>query len=380
MNCAGDSGGSIYDEVSHGAIGIVSTRNQAGCSPSPTADTSFTYVESALEDYVAANGGTATIDTVSPSLMRVTTNNGSGQGVGAQIVVDGEIRNTWGLNWFEISDGPHEICFTDVEGFDTPSCITQSVGPGGVLDVEGLYMRRGTLRVTTLPAVASTISVDGFPRNDWGVWVDVPPGSYNVCFGNAPNLQYIGLCESASVTAGNTTFVTSGSLFSIQGAGEPPPWGMLRVKTEIDTNPAAGVPSQILVNNVIRDRWGLNWMKLPPDSYSIRFTDVQGLTTPTNMSVAIVNGQTRSRTAVFEQRGWLRVWQPSDPVGGTIYVRDLSEPNKGLIARDAWGMWTDYPPGDYEVCWGPVAGKTAPPCESVTVVAGETTVVARVYS
>jgi len=66
-------------------------------------------------------------------------------------------------------------------------------------------------------------------------------------------------------------------------------------------------------------------------------------------------------------------------VGGTIYVRDLSEPNKGFIARDAWGMWTDYPPGDYEVCWGPVAGKTAPPCTTATVVAGQTHVIPGTY-
>ena len=78
---------------------------------------------------------------------------------------------------------------------------------------------------------------------------------------------------------------------------------MLRVTTDIDTNPGNGVSSQILVNSVIRDRWGLNWMKLPPTSYSIRFTDVQGFTTPPNMSATIVNGLTTSRNAVFEPFG-----------------------------------------------------------------------------
>ena len=120
--------------------------------------------------------------------------------------------------------------------------------------------------------------------------------------------------------------------------------------------------------------------QLPPDSCSISFTDVQGFTTPADKPVGIVNGATSSRNAVFEERGYLRVWQPTNPVGGTIYVRDLSELNKGFIARDAWGMWTDYPPGDYEVCWGPVAGKTAPPCESVTIVAGQTKIVTGTYS
>jgi len=61
-------------------------------------------------------------------------------------------------------------------------------------------------------------------------------------------------------------------------------------------------------------------------------------------------------------------------------VRDLSEPNKGLIARDAWGMWKDYPPGNYQVCWGEVAGMTEPGCSTVAVVAGQTTIVTGLYS
>jgi len=71
-SCDGDSGGPIYDEVSHAAIGILSSGR---CDLNDLSVT-FTYVESALEDYVTANGGSAVIDTVSPSLMRVTTDDG----------------------------------------------------------------------------------------------------------------------------------------------------------------------------------------------------------------------------------------------------------------------------------------------------------------
>ena len=60
----------------------------------------------------------------------------------------------------------------------------------------------------TSPALPGTITVDGIPRNDWGMWTDLPAGTHAVCFGpvqgfNAPPCQH-----SAVLTAGNLTTVT----------------------------------------------------------------------------------------------------------------------------------------------------------------------------
>jgi virginiamycin B lyase len=50
------------------------------------------------------------------------------------------------------------------------------------------------------------------------------------------------------------------------------------------------------------------------------------------------------------------------------------------IERDAWGLnWAEFPPGDHEVCFGPVPGFTAPPCQTVAVTAGTTTTVTGTY-
>ena len=44
------------------------------------------------------------------------------------------------------------------------------------------------MRVITDPAVPGTIYVDDLPRNDWGMWTDLAPGNYEICFGDVPGL------------------------------------------------------------------------------------------------------------------------------------------------------------------------------------------------
>ena len=99
------------------------------------------------------------------------------------LVVDGAIADTWSLNWVKLEPGFHNVCFSDVEGFDTPACEVADISAGAVTELTGTFVPRGDLDVTTSPAVASQISVDGVPRNDWGLWAEVAPGTYAVCFG-----------------------------------------------------------------------------------------------------------------------------------------------------------------------------------------------------
>jgi hypothetical protein len=55
--------------------------------------------------------------------------------------------------------------------------------------------------------VAGTVSVDGVPRNDWGMWTDVPTGAHQVCFGDVPS-KTTPACQNITVTAGSLTSVT----------------------------------------------------------------------------------------------------------------------------------------------------------------------------
>jgi hypothetical protein len=211
--------------------------------------------------------------------------------------------------------------------------------------------------------VPGTISVDGVPRNNWGLWTDIPTGSHEVCFGPVADFDPPA-CENANVQAGQLTTVT-GTYTSNPGAPGEIDMGELRVTT----NPA--LPSQILIDGVIRNSWGLDWLKLAPGSYTLSFTHVEGYTEPAPQQVTVTANQTTTVNASFTQRGSLRVIT-SPAVRGTISVDG--------IPRNDWGMWTDIPAGLYQVCFGPVQGFIEPPCQNATVNAGQLTTVTGTYS
>jgi hypothetical protein len=137
-------------------------------------------------------------------LLRVT----SSPALPTQITVDGNIADSWGLTWLELPPGVHTVCFTHVAGYTEPACSSQTVTSGVTTTLVGNFTQRGSLRVLTSPAVPGTILVDGIPREDWGMWTDVPTGAHTVCFGSV--LGYVNQppCQSATVTAGTTTTVT----------------------------------------------------------------------------------------------------------------------------------------------------------------------------
>ena len=127
---------------------------------------------------------------------------------------------------------------------------------------------------------------------------DIPVGDYQVCFGAVADFT-APACQQANVTAGQLTTIT-GTYVSNPGAPGETGKGELRVTT----NPA--LASQILIDGVIRDSWGLNWLKLAPGNYTLSFTHVEGYTEPAPQQVTITAGQTTTVNATFMQRGSLR--------------------------------------------------------------------------
>jgi hypothetical protein len=297
---------------------------------------------------------------VTPGLLRVTTS----PAVPSQITVDGNIADTWGLNWVKLAPGSHMVCFTSVQGFTTPACQTVTISSSATTTVTGTFVQRGFLKVQTSPAVPSTISVDGTRMDDWGVYTDLPTGSHMVCFGLVPNFTPPG-CQTAIVTAGGTTTIT-GTFTSSPGASGETNVGLLRVTT----SPA--VVSQISVDGNIADTWGLNWVKLAPGSHTVCFSSVQGFTTPACQTVTVSTNATTTVTGAFAQRGFLQV-HTSPASAGTVFIN-------GSPADD-WGVYTDLPPGTYQVCFG-VAGSFAntPACQSAVVTGGATTTITGTYS
>ncbi len=100
----------------------------------------------------------------------------------ATVFVDGQWMNCWGLDWVKVTSGYHTVSFGDVPGYVTPQPIVVYVPVGGVGTVSGAYVKCSVLRIQTDPAVPTTISLNGLPRNAWGLWVDLFPGTYVATF------------------------------------------------------------------------------------------------------------------------------------------------------------------------------------------------------
>jgi hypothetical protein len=129
--------------------------------------------------------------------LRVTTN----PALPSQILVDGVPRDSFGLNWLDLPAGSYTVSWTHIEGYTDPAPQTVMVNTGATTTVVGNFVRRGSLRVITSPALPGTITVDGIPRDDWGMWTDIPSGAHQVCFGPVPGYT-APACASVNLVAG----------------------------------------------------------------------------------------------------------------------------------------------------------------------------------
>jgi len=317
---------------------------------------------------LTANDGTANpmADFFGPAgLLRVA----SLPAVPTQVLVDGQIADSWGLTWLKETPGTHTVCFTHVEGWTEPPCQTVNVSGGATTLVTGSFTQRGSVRVITSPAVPSQISLDGNPTNNWGMWTDIPTGSHTVCFGAVAGYNAPG-CQTVMVTAGTLT-KTTGTFTRNPSAPGQSGLGLLSVVS----SPA--VPSQITItpgagSPYIADTWGLNWLQLAPGSYTVSFSHVTGYTEPAPQTVTVTAGSTTMATGLFTQRGTLRVLT-SPAVAGTVWVDG--------IPRNDWGMWTDIPTGSHMVCFGAATGfANTPACQTTTVNPAAETDVTGMYS
>jgi hypothetical protein len=328
---AADTAYEWYATVSDGALS----------APSPT------------RSFTTGGGGPAT------GFLRVT----SSPALPTQISIDGVVADSWGLNWVKLAPGSYTVSFSHIEGFTEPAPQVVTVTAGATTTVTGTFTARGSLRVITSPPVAGRIAVDGVPRNQWGMWTDLPAGAHTVCFGPVAGYDPPA-CEDVTLVAGAPSTITGVYAVDAMGQGATGV-GFLRVTSD----PA--VPTQISIDGVIADSWGLNWVELAPGAHTVSFSHIEGWTDPAPVVVTVTDGVITTVAGTFVERGSLRVIT-SPPVAGTIAV-DGSP-------RNDWGMWTDLPAGLHTVCFGAVAGLTAPACQDVTLAAGALSTVTGTYT
>jgi alpha-tubulin suppressor-like RCC1 family protein len=327
-----------YDN--HGQIG-----NGPNDVPTPSTDPNVRWLPTPV--YLPTSGGGELRVTTSPALPSLIT-------------VDGEPRDVWGLTWLEIDAGDHEVCFSAVVGYATPACQTVNVPVGGTGTATGVFQPLVSLQVSTSPAVPATITVNGVPRDNWGLFTWVPANqALEVCFSavagfNPPPCQTV---PAGSVQAGTPISLTGNYAANGAATGQTGK-GLLRVTS------SPPVPATISVNGTPRDDWGLDWLQVDPGSYEVCFSHVLGYATPACQTVTVTAGQTTTAVGQFTQLGWIQA-STAPPSEKTITFNG--------VARNDWGAWPPVAPGPHQVCFTRFA--TTPLCKVVQVTAGQTTTV-----
>ena len=200
LTIAAEDDWGVYTDVPAGSydvcFGAVAGYNPPSCQDTTVAAGSTTLVAG---DYTASSGATGQSGV---GLLRVTTS----PALPSQISVDGNVADTWGLNWLEIATGTHTVCFSALQGYTAPPCQTVTVTADETTTVTGNFTQRGFLQLQTTPPVAGTVYINGVPGDDWGVYTDLPPATYTLCFGAVPSYTAPS-CQAATITAGSTTEV-----------------------------------------------------------------------------------------------------------------------------------------------------------------------------
>jgi hypothetical protein len=312
-----------------------------------------------------ADGYNATAANAALGMLRVSTS----PAVSAQILLDGHIADSGGLNWVQLPAGTHTVGFTHVQGYSEPAPQSVTITAGTTTSVVGTYTPRGELHVTTSPPVPSAISVDGNPSDNFGLWTDLPTGTHQICFGAVTGYTPPS-CQTVTLTAGTTTTLT-GTFTPDPTAPAPSGLGTLDVvsspalPTQISITPPSGPP-------YLADSWSLNWLQLPPGTYTITASHVPGYSEPAPQTVTILADVNSFVSENFQARGELRV--TTNPATPALVIVD------GAPA-DNWGVWTDIPPGVHQVCFGWLPGYiNTPPCQTATITAGTETDITGTYS
>jgi hypothetical protein len=213
------------------------------------------------------------------------------------------------------------------------------------------YAMKGLLKIETDPPVPATLYVDGVARDPWGLdYLPLPHGGYMVRFGDVP--YYVTPDDmKVQVLPGYTTTAT----------GKYVPAGLLKVETR------PPVPATIYLNGVPVAVWGLDYLPLPPGTYTIRFGDVPYYVTPADQTVEVVQGQVSIVVGDYVKAGLLKV-ETNPPLPSIIYL------NGTPVA--VWGLdYLPVKPGTYLISFSDVDDYDTPHSVTINVRSDELVVV-----
>jgi hypothetical protein len=118
----------------------------------------------------------------------------------------------WGTQWVRLAPGTYTVSFADVPGNETPAPQSFTLVAGSTQVINGTFTSDGFLRVQLSPAgTDGTISVNGTPRDDFGMWDFLPPATYQVCYSPASGFAVTPPCQAATVSPGGVETDVTGT-------------------------------------------------------------------------------------------------------------------------------------------------------------------------
>jgi len=201
--------------------------------------------------------------------------------------------------------------------------------------------------------------------------IPVDKDTYSTSFTIYGEQQYVSIRINITDSNNLRTSITTikGLLLNAPGIGR------LRVQT------IPPVPTRISLDGIVRNSWGLDWVRLPAKEYKLSFSDVAyhqtpdevvvtiwpdniTMTIPLTEPIPVYPGKTTEVKAFFYNLGSLRI-ETSPPLPVTIYVNGTE--------MNEWGVWVDIEPGNYTVSFESYPGYNTPPPVTVTVERGKLT-------
>ena len=352
--------------ASLGVVGLTLRNGHGGTGAAISLAGDVTATGSTFYNNTTPDGDGGAINAGSVIVTNSTFVGNSTSGLGGAIVARTGITATnstfldnVGNGTIELDSGPAVFRNTILSG-GGPNCFLGYLGASTLTDAGGNFSTDGSCGFTQ----ASSHNSVGVTTLHLGQLADNGGSTQTIALGVGSVAIDTGIACPPPATDQRGTSRPQGAHCD-SGAYEYAGLGFLRVTT----NPA--LPAQISLNGAIADSWGLNWLEVAPGSYTVHFSHVDGYTEPADQVVVVTAGATATLAGGFTQRGSLRV-VTSPPLAGQVSVDG--------VPRNDWGMWTDLPTGFHAVCFGLVAGYTAPACQDVTVNAGAPASVTGTYT
>ena len=245
-----------------------------------------------LETAITQNGYSGTLN-VSPNPLALQNAFTGDSGGYIETVVDlsahagnsAQIRFRFGTDSSNAGNGWHidDITIARQVAVSNSASVVSNEGPGGVAtSITTVDPPPGFLRVTTTPAVPSTISVDGGATDAFGLdWVETPPGMYEICFSDVP-----GFTTPSCSTTGISSHLTS----AVDGA--------FTQRGTLDIRSSPPLPTTITVEGVPVNDWGAI-VSIEPGTYQVCFGDVADYDTPVCESAVVTAGAVTPVTGTF---------------------------------------------------------------------------------